>query len=212
MWKKNLKLYRLLRQNGQIHIWKVFSDPASSKKGSKQDPDIGSVATFHSVSRRERIQGLSLGAQHRRQRLLAGRPVYWWRRCCLWRICFCGHVVLCEARPARIPAEGLAHLGYSGAHHCAGPLPTVPVQHRRAQCGGPQVRTLKTDSGYVLCKGLYCTDYKQSNVYGAQESIPRNRFRQPWNRFLGSLKGIQIRAQEARKNKNAVCTMCIKYR
>ncbi len=32
------------------------------------------------------------------------------------------------------------------------------------------------------------------NVYGAQESIPRNQFRQVWNRFLGSLKGLQIRA------------------
>ncbi len=53
-----------------------------------------------------------------------------------------------------------------------------------------------------------------ANVYGAQESIPRNRFRQPYaawrvgtanwvavlvrqagNRFLGSLKGLQIRTQ-----------------
>jgi hypothetical protein len=55
------------------------------------------------------------------------------------------------------------------------------------------------------------------NVYGAQESIPRNRFRQPiaacragttngdvvpacqaGNRFLGSLRGIQIRALASR--------------
>jgi len=33
------------------------------------------------------------------------------------------------------------------------------------------------------------------NVQGAQESIPRNRFRQAGNRFLVSLKGLQIRAQ-----------------
>jgi hypothetical protein len=31
------------------------------------------------------------------------------------------------------------------------------------------------------------------NVKEAQESIPRNRFRQTGNRFLGSLKGLQIR-------------------
>ena len=29
------------------------------------------------------------------------------------------------------------------------------------------------------------------NVYGAQDSIPRNRFRQARNRFLGSLKGLK---------------------
>jgi hypothetical protein len=61
--------------------------------------------------------------------------------------------------------------------------------------------------------GRYC--YKKDpepvlvNVYGAQESIPRNQFRQWWvgttitvvvsarhagNRFLGSLKGLQRRA------------------
>jgi hypothetical protein len=34
------------------------------------------------------------------------------------------------------------------------------------------------------------------NVYGAQQSIPRNLFRQTGNRFLGSLKGLQIRALE----------------
>jgi hypothetical protein len=34
------------------------------------------------------------------------------------------------------------------------------------------------------------------NVFGAQESIPRNRFRQAGNRFLGSLIGLQIRAQD----------------
>ncbi len=33
------------------------------------------------------------------------------------------------------------------------------------------------------------------NVYRTQESIPGNQFRQPGNRFLGSLKGLQIRAQ-----------------
>ncbi len=33
------------------------------------------------------------------------------------------------------------------------------------------------------------------NVYEAQESITRNRFRQAGNRFLGSLKVLQIRAQ-----------------
>jgi hypothetical protein len=32
------------------------------------------------------------------------------------------------------------------------------------------------------------------NVYGAQESIPKNRFRQAGNRILGSLKGLKIRA------------------
>jgi hypothetical protein len=32
------------------------------------------------------------------------------------------------------------------------------------------------------------------NVYGALDSTPRNRFRQAGNRFLGSLKGIQVRA------------------
>jgi hypothetical protein len=37
------------------------------------------------------------------------------------------------------------------------------------------------------------------NVYGAQESIPRNRFRQAGNRFLGSLKGLQIRALGCRR-------------
>ncbi len=31
-------------------------------------------------------------------------------------------------------------------------------------------------------------------VYGAQESIPRNRFRQAENRYLVSLKDLQIRA------------------
>ncbi len=30
------------------------------------------------------------------------------------------------------------------------------------------------------------------NVYGAQDSIPRNRFRQARNQFLGFLKGLQI--------------------
>ena len=172
-WEKNYKLCRLLRHKGQIQFRKIFSVFGSGHAKNRIQTGsgyIGSVATFHSVSRRERIQGLSLGAQHRRQCLLAGRPVYWWRRCCLWRICFCGHVVLCEARPARVPAEGLAHLGYSGAHHRTGPLPTVPVQYWRAQCGGPQVRTLETNRGYVICKGLCCI-----------------------------------------QNKNAVCTMCIKY-
>ncbi len=33
---------------------------------------------------------------------------------------------------------------------------------------------------------------------GAQETIPRNRFRQARNRFLGSLKVLQIRAQVTR--------------
>jgi hypothetical protein len=33
------------------------------------------------------------------------------------------------------------------------------------------------------------------NVQGAQELIPRNQFRQALNRFLGSLKGLQIRDQ-----------------
>jgi hypothetical protein len=33
------------------------------------------------------------------------------------------------------------------------------------------------------------------NVYEAQDSIQRNRFRQARNRFLGSLKGLQIWAQ-----------------
>jgi hypothetical protein len=33
------------------------------------------------------------------------------------------------------------------------------------------------------------------NVSGAQESISRNRFRQAGNQFLGTLKGLQIRAQ-----------------
>ncbi len=32
------------------------------------------------------------------------------------------------------------------------------------------------------------------NVRGAQEPIPRNRFRSAGNRFLGSLKDLQIRA------------------
>jgi hypothetical protein len=32
------------------------------------------------------------------------------------------------------------------------------------------------------------------NLYGAQESIPRSRFRQAGNQFLSSLKGLQIRA------------------
>jgi hypothetical protein len=34
-------------------------------------------------------------------------------------------------------------------------------------------------------------------VYGAKESIPRNRLRQADNRFLCSLKGLQIRAMES---------------
>jgi len=34
------------------------------------------------------------------------------------------------------------------------------------------------------------------NVYGAQQSIPRNRFCQAGNGFLGSLKGLQIRGSE----------------
>ncbi len=33
------------------------------------------------------------------------------------------------------------------------------------------------------------------NMYGAQESIQTNRFRQAGNRFLGSLNGLQIRAE-----------------
>ncbi len=37
------------------------------------------------------------------------------------------------------------------------------------------------------------------NVYGAKESIPRNPFSQAGNRFLGSLKGQQIRALEEGK-------------
>ena len=41
---------------------------------------------------------------------------------------------------------------------------------------------------------LSSTEPVSVNVYGAQESIPRNRFHQAGNRFLGSLNSLQIRA------------------
>ncbi len=41
------------------------------------------------------------------------------------------------------------------------------------------------------------TEPKFVNVLGAQKSIPRKRFRQAGNRFLGFLKVLQIRAQIA---------------
>jgi hypothetical protein len=67
-------------------------------------------------------------------------------------------------------------------------------------------------SGYVVIKYLTICEPAFVNVYGAQESVPRDRFRQPeacrvgttnravvpasqaGNRFLGSLKGLQIQA------------------
>ncbi len=39
-----------------------------------------------------------------------------------------------------------------------------------------------------------CLSHAAPNVKGVLESIPLNRFRQAGNRFLGSLKGFQIRA------------------
>ncbi len=45
--------------------------------------------------------------------------------------------------------------------------------------------------------GLTITEPEFINVEGAQEWIPRNRIRQAGNRFLGPLKGLQIRAQVA---------------
>jgi hypothetical protein len=40
------------------------------------------------------------------------------------------------------------------------------------------------------------TEHVFVNVQGAQEPIPRNRFRQAGNRFLGFLKDLQIRDQD----------------
>jgi hypothetical protein len=45
------------------------------------------------------------------------------------------------------------------------------------------------------------------NIYGAQESIPRNRLRQAGDRFLGYLKDLQIPSLGFLKVKNTVSGM-----
>jgi hypothetical protein len=52
---------------------------------------------------------------------------------------------------------------------------------------------------YVACRP------EPESVRGAQESIPRNQFRQAGNRFLGSLKSLRIRALYNVGNRNIHC-------
>jgi hypothetical protein len=50
------------------------------------------------------------------------------------------------------------------------------------------------------------------SAYGAQESNPRNRFRQAGNRFLGSLKGLHIRSLFATSSFSETDLSIRKYR
>ncbi len=81
-------------------------------------------------------------------------------------------------------------------------------------------RQLETAQTIGPSSGItHCPEPVFVNVYGAQESIPRNRFcqydkqgyvpaRQAGNRFLGSLKGLQIRAL-AKQNIIVATSLCL---
>jgi hypothetical protein len=60
-----------------------------------------------------------------------------------------------------------------------------------------QCTRLRSAQVYVVNVNSACSFVEAhfiKNVKGVQESITRNRFRQAKNRFLGSLKGLQVRA------------------
>jgi hypothetical protein len=66
-----------------------------------------------------------------------------------------------------------------------------------ASCGIAE-KDLKRTPPHLQIKVRRSSEPVFVNVYGDQESIPRNRFRQAGNRFLGSLKVLQIQAQDSR--------------
>ncbi len=73
--------------------------------------------------------------------------------------------------------------------------PIVSKNHPEAWGRGYTVRVQGSSPEVVGEGGRECTEPVFVNVYGAQKSIPRSRFCQAGNLFLGSLKGLQIPAQ-----------------